>query len=484
MMKIFISSVQKEFAKEREALHHHFSTNALLCNFFTPILFEKLPASSQAPNQVYLKEVEASELYLMLLGTQYGFEDNNGLSPTELEYNHAQQLNKDSLAFIKGNNSIKRQPKEKILICKVKETLSYKRFETIEQLLEEVDKACFELLKHKGLVQFKNFDEILHSKATLKTIDQEKVASFIRLARIKRSFPLQEGTPVKKVLTHLNMLENDQLTNSALLAFSKNPQKYFQTAVVKCAQFYGTRVEKPIPALNTISGDVFEQVDQAVEFVLSKLNKSVGTRNKSNQTEFKYEIPREIIAEGIVNAVAHRDYNSNGSVQVRLFTDRLEILNPGHLAPELSIEKLKHDHASYPPNKLLAEALYQAGYIERYGTGTEDIFKLAAEADLKEPLFSLKEGFKVTIWRPNVVGEQVADVNAGVNAGEAAGVKLSTLQKQIVDAINNDAYITQEQLSKKYEKDIRTIQRNIAKLKEKKILRRKGTDKDGVWEVL
>lgn len=100
---------------------------------------------------------------------------------------------------------------------------------------------------------------------------------------------------------------------------------------------------------------------------------------KSNQAPIHYEIPRAAVAEAIVNAVAHRDYSSRGSVQVMLFTDRLEIVNPGHLAPELSIPMLKIEHGSYPTNPKLAECLYQAGYIERFGTGLGEIFRLSKE---------------------------------------------------------------------------------------------------------
>jgi len=137
---------------------------------------------------------------------------------------------------------------------------------------------------------------------------------------------------------------------------------------------------------------------------------SVGLREDSNQAPLKYEIPRPVVAEAIVNAVAHRDYNSNGSVQVMLFPDRLEIINPGYLPPELSIEKLKKDHSSYPANQLLAESLYQAGYIERYGTGTGEIFRLTSESGLKEPVFSLEEGFKLTVWRPGLTGQVTPQV--------------------------------------------------------------------------
>ena len=66
---------------------------------------------------------------------------------------------------------------------------------------------------------------------------------------------------------------------------------------------------------------MFELVDQAVDFVMSKINLWVGTRAESTQAPIKYEIPREVVTEAIVNAVVHRDYTSNGSVQVMLFAE-------------------------------------------------------------------------------------------------------------------------------------------------------------------
>ncbi len=55
-LRIFISSVQYEFAREREALYVHFCTDALLSCFFEPVMFEKLPAAIQSPNKVYIKQ--------------------------------------------------------------------------------------------------------------------------------------------------------------------------------------------------------------------------------------------------------------------------------------------------------------------------------------------------------------------------------------------------------------------------------------------
>lgn len=71
--------------------------------------------------------------------------------------------------------------------------------------------------------------------------------------------------------------------------------------------------------------------------------------------------------------MAHRDYTSNGSVQVMLFANRLEVRNPGRLPAPLTLDKLREAHTSVPGNPLLAESLYLAEYIERMGTGTLDM---------------------------------------------------------------------------------------------------------------
>lgn len=111
-------------------------------------------------------------------------------------------------------------------------------------------------------------------------------------------------------------------------------------------------------------------IDQAVGFVMSHIDARVAPRHISASTEVKYEIPIEAVTEAIVNAVTHRDYASNGSVQVMLFRDRLEVWNPGSLPFGLSPAKLKQLHSSLPPNPVLANPIYLAGYIERMGTGT------------------------------------------------------------------------------------------------------------------
>ncbi len=433
---VFISSVQREFAMEREALFQHFRNDALLKGFFEPVLFEKLPAYTHAPDKVYLEKVQEADIFLVILGQEYGYENENGISPTELEFDHARLHHLDCLAFVKGNNKLEREEKEKGFIRKVQDSLTYKRFETTEDLISEVNSACVAFLKEKGLIQLTSFDERFHPDADIRVLDPEKIDHFIGIARARRGFPLPKGTEPEKVLGHLNMIQGNKIANSALLAFARQPQQFFPTAITKCAHFHGLEVAKPIPDHKVFHGDVFEQVDQAVDFVLSKISVSVGTRDTSNQAPIHYEIPRASVAEAIVNAVAHRDYTSNGSVQVMLFSNRLEVSNPGRLVPELSIAQLKSEHASYPTNPKLAECLYQAGYIERFGTGTGEIFRLSKEAGLMEPFIDLEEGFKVIIWRPTAQLSQIPD-KYRARTGQATGQATDHATDHVTDYVTD-----------------------------------------------
>ncbi len=112
-------------------------------------------------------------------------------------------------------------------------------------------------------------------------------------------------------------------------------------------------------------------------------------------------MPREAVAEAIVNAVAHRDYTSNASVQVMLFTDRLEVWNPGELPPGLTIDQLWVPHASIPHNPLIAEPLFLAHYAEKAGSGILDMIARCQETGLPAPQFRQGGGqFVQTLWRP------------------------------------------------------------------------------------
>lgn len=127
-IKIFISSVQVEMTKERWALHEYLLSDPLLGKFFEPFLFELLPASDQNVANVYLREVELCDIYLGILGNDYGFEDAAGISPTEREFDHATLHHKTRLVFLKSNSASDRHPKQNAFINKVQSGLVRKSF--------------------------------------------------------------------------------------------------------------------------------------------------------------------------------------------------------------------------------------------------------------------------------------------------------------------------------------------------------------------
>lgn len=91
-----------------------------------------------------------------------------------------------------------------------------------------------------------------------------------------------------------------------------------------------------------------------------------------------------------------------------LFSDRLEVWNPGRLPPQLTLEKLRLPHGSVPGNRLIAQALYLAKYIEQSGTGTLDMIRRCATAGLPEPEFTVTDGFVATIRRAAPQSETVS----------------------------------------------------------------------------
>jgi ATP-dependent DNA helicase RecG len=303
----------------------------LLRRFFTAFLFEDLPAGDRRADPVYLAEVDHSAIYVGLFGNDYGFKDAWELSPTEQEFDRATGQGKLRLIFVKGMDDRQRHPKMKTLIQKAGSQLIRRRYGNIDELKAALYASLVDYLVTCGIIQDRPFEERAIREATLDDLDDRAVANFVRLARSERQFPLPETAPMAAVLTHLHLLCEVQPTNAALLLFGRDPQRFLPSAEVRCMHFHGTEIQRPVPFYRIFKGNAFEQVDMATDFVMSKLNRSIGTRAESSQAPVRYEILPDVIREAVVNAVAHRDYASAGAVQVSVFADRVEVWNPGVL---------------------------------------------------------------------------------------------------------------------------------------------------------
>jgi predicted HTH transcriptional regulator len=153
------------------------------------------------------------------------------------------------------------------------------------------------------------------------------------------------------------------------------------------------------------------------------------------------------VAEAIVNAVAHRDYTSNASVQVMLFVDRLEVWNPGQLPPPLTIATLRVPHASIPHNPLIADPLFLTRYAEKAGSGILDMIALCQKAGLSSPQFRQEGGqFIQTLWRPEAVAtpqvtpqvtsdHKVLSKNALRDIAEMLGMPVTQVTPQVATQV-------------------------------------------------
>ena len=421
--RIFISSVQREFAKERKALADYIRKDAILGRFFDVFLFEEVPAQERTADDVYLGEVDSCDIYLGILGRTYGNTDSAGVSATEREYNRAFKRHKPRICFVMKSDK-PAETQQSAFIARVNKDVVRKSFNDYDELRTGVYAALGKYLSDKGLISVLPFDASCSAGVTMKDLAVTKMRDFIRTAREKRQFPLPVNSSPEKLLTALELIDDEgRIFNPAALLFAKRPQRFFVTSEVKCAQFYADRVSKPMADYQIYMGDVFELVDQATRFVMTHVSNWVGTRETGDTAEVptKFELPYDAVKEAIVNAIVHRDYTSLASVQVMLFKDRLEVWSPGGLPHGMTIKKLSTTHKSMPVNPFLARAMYLKGYIEKAGTGTEDMIAKCADWGIPAPEWiEDDDDFRVVLRRP-------VDWNGGASASD--GVISRTAQE-------------------------------------------------------
>ena len=132
-LRIFISSVQKEFAEERAALRDYLRGDALLRRFFEPFLFEEAPATDRRADELYLDEVERCDIFVGLFDNEYGVQDAQNLSPTHREFDLATRLHKHRLIFVKGADDRTKHVKMQALIRQAGTQVIRRRFNTMEE---------------------------------------------------------------------------------------------------------------------------------------------------------------------------------------------------------------------------------------------------------------------------------------------------------------------------------------------------------------
>lgn len=144
-----------------------------------------------------------------------------------------------------------------------------------------------------------------------------------------------------------------------------------------------------------------------------------------------------------MNAIAHRDYSVQSGIEIYIFSDRMEIKNPGALLSTISIsslEGLEGVHESR--NALIAQVLRENKYMRELGEGMRRIFQLMEENELDRPqLYSNKTHFRVTLTSRSIFTAQQQN---WLNL--FAEYNLSRLQKRIVVRGMNEAELSPDDI--------------------------------------
>jgi ATP-dependent DNA helicase RecG len=196
------------------------------------------------------------------------------------------------------------------------------------------------------------------------------------------------------------------------------------------------------------------------------------------------EIPIEAIREAIINSYCHRLYSSSQNNEITIYSNRIEIYNPGTFPEGLKPEDfIVGDEPSIKRNPLLAQLMYYTKDIENFGTGLKRITVACKEADVKVEFRMMKRGFAVVFYRPNEkfnVTEKMSDGTINGTLNDA----LSKAEQATLAVIKQHTAINADTIAELISKSRRSVQRYLESLQTKNLIRRIGSKKDGRWEIV
>lgn len=237
------------------------------------------------------------------------------------------------------------------------------------------------------------WDDVVEERAGFEEIDNDSIEKFKKYS-VDRIPSISRESNIKTLLQKLNLLRGDNLKKATLLLFGNDPQKFYRQAVVRIGKFLS---DTEIQTTDIVKGNLFTQLEKILEILKTKyLISNISYEGIHRRDILEY--PYEALREAIINALIHRDYSGNSQIQIRVYSDKLIIMNEGKLPPEVPVEKLKINHLSMPRNTLLAEIFYYAGFIESWGHGTIKIVENCIEQGLPEPDFIEENGVMTVIF--------------------------------------------------------------------------------------
>jgi ATP-dependent DNA helicase RecG len=180
------------------------------------------------------------------------------------------------------------------------------------------------------------------------------------------------GRPAEQLLADAELTVGGRLTYAALILFGTREALGRLLAQAEVIFEYRSN-EVPGPAAER------REFRQGFLPVLDEIWRLVNLRNDLQHFQqglFVWDVPtfnENAVREALLNAVSHRDYRSGGSVFVRQFPRRIEIVSPGGLPAGISLDNILREQN--PRNRRIAEVLARCGLVERSGQGIDLIFR-------------------------------------------------------------------------------------------------------------
>lgn len=282
-----------------------------------------------------------------------------------------------------------------------------------------------------------SFDELPCMSAGLEELDSSLIQKSLK--QLFKNFSDKNYESLGLIKQHR---QKKYATYGGLLLFGIDKTKWLPDAIVKCVCFASTEKSNIIDK-QEIKTNLIDTVEEAVAFIHrnTRVSAQIGTVRRIDIPEY----PAEAIREAVINAIAHADYSIKGaSVQISIFRDRIEIINPGNLTFGQTMESALSG-ISKMRNPVIGRIFREMGIIETLGIGMLSIIKSYQNSPAISPKFEeIENFFKVTLYvrdMPQLVdkpwAKQLQDIllhNKKVSTKEMAevwGVALRTARDRL-----------------------------------------------------
>lgn len=243
-------------------------------------------------------------------------------------------------------------------------------------------------------------------RVTLMSLNQEELNRYVEL--LKQRKPRLATLDNESIYELMSIKRSQAVTLSATLLFSPYPQAYFPqlciTAVVVPGKMIGSLGDMGERFLDNqrIEGTIPEMLNEALLFVKRNMRTKTIIDSTTGRRVDRTDYPISAIREAIINALVHRDYSVHTEgkpIQLVMFEDRIEIVNPGGLYGRIRIDQLGKVQPD-TRNPVLASALETLRITENRYSGIPTIRMEMEKYNLKQPEFLDERGsFIVKLYK-------------------------------------------------------------------------------------